>query len=85
MDEIGEIILRLKITELEAQLAVREIERETLNRLIADPDADPAQRVKAELRRDRSLVEWGEIMTELQGRREEYTRVLGIMPHSQRN
>ena len=70
MDRIGEIILRLKIRELEAQLALREIEREALNRKIDDPDTDTLQRYEAELRRDQSLIEWGEIMTALQKLRE---------------
>ena len=40
MDQIGEIILKLKITELEAQLALREIERVRLNWQIDKPEID---------------------------------------------
>lgn len=65
MDQISEIILRLRIVELGAQLALREVERVVLNHEIDDPKTDPSRRLEAQLRRDRSLVEWGEFMTEL--------------------
>lgn len=65
MDQIGEIILRLKITELEAQLVLREIERVGLSRRIDDPGFDPDEKDRAIFRRERTIVEWGEIMTEL--------------------
>lgn len=66
MDQIGEILLQLKTTELEAQLALREIARIALTHEIEDLEKDPLHKREAELRRDRVLVEWGEIMTELQ-------------------
>ena len=66
MDQIGAIILKLKITELEAQLVLREIERAGLNAQIDDPNFDLDEKDRAILRRERVIVEWGEIMTELQ-------------------
>jgi hypothetical protein len=70
MDQVSEILLRLTISERQAQLALREIERVALTREIDDPLTSPDRRPEAMLRRDRSLVEWGEIMTELQDLRE---------------
>ena len=56
----------MKITELEAQLVLREIERAVLNAQIDNPKFDPDEKDRAVLRRHRLIVEWGEIMTELQ-------------------
>jgi hypothetical protein len=85
MDQIGEIILRLKITELEAQLALREIMRVGLNQQIDDPETEGGERYLAALRRDRTIIEWGELMTELQEFRERQTRELELAPHADLN
>jgi hypothetical protein len=65
MDQLSEIILRLRISEREAQLLAREIERTGLKREIEDPATLPDRVQEATLRRERSLVEHGEIMSEL--------------------
>jgi hypothetical protein len=85
MDEIGEIILRLRINELEAHLVLREIERAALNREIGDPKADDDERYRKTIRRDRTVIEWGEVMTELQDLRDRYGRELGLMPRATLN
>ena len=85
MDAIGEIILRLKISELEAHLALREIERVGLNWVIDDPKTDPDEKYRLELRRERVLVEWGEIMIELQELREIQKTALEIVPRGALN
>jgi hypothetical protein len=85
MDQIGEILLKLAITEREAQLALREIERNALNREIEDPRTDPGRRSEALLRRNRSLVEWGAIMTELQDLRDVQQRETTPVPRTVRN
>lgn len=84
MDQIGEIVLKLRITELGAQLALREIERLGLSRQINDPSFDPGEKERAVLRRERTIIEWGEIMTDLQElRRQE--RELSVTPHAKLN
>ena len=65
MHETGEIVRRLQISTLKAQLVLREIERVALNAEIDFPNTSPERRVEATARRDISLIEWGEIMTEL--------------------
>lgn len=85
MEAIGEIILRLKISELEAQLALREIERVGLNWVIDDPKTDPDEKYRLELRRERVLIEWGEIMSELQELREIQKTAHEIVPRGALN
>jgi hypothetical protein len=80
MDPIGEIILRLKISELEALLVLCEIERLGLNREIEDPETTFCKRSDAERRRDRVIVEWGQIMTQLHDLRGRQERELGSRP-----
>ena len=65
MFETEEIIRRLQISTLKAQLVLREIERVALNAEIDSPHTSPERRMEATARRDISLIEWGEIMTEL--------------------
>jgi len=85
MDQIGEIILKLKITELQAQLALRELERVALNLEIDDPATDDDRKHLASIRRDRTVIEWGEIMTELQELRECHARELELTPRADLN
>ncbi len=85
MEAIGEIILRLKISELEAQLALREIERVGLNWVIDDSKTDPDEKYRLELRRERVLIEWGEIMSELQELREIQKTAHEIVPRGALN
>ena len=85
MDQISEILLNLTITEREAQLALREIERNALNREIENPRTDPERRSEALLRRNRSLAEWGAIMTELEHLREAQSRETTLVPRTVRN
>jgi hypothetical protein len=72
----------LKIVQLEAKLALREIMRVGLNRQIDDPETEGGERYLATIRRDRTIIEWGEIMTELQGLRERHTRELEPTPRA---
>jgi hypothetical protein len=85
MDQIGEIILKLKIIEFEAQLALREIERVRLNRAIDDPTTDDDGKYLASIRRDRTIIEWREIMIELQEHRERHARELELTPRADLN
>jgi hypothetical protein len=85
MDQIGEIILRLRINELEAHLVLREIERAALNREIEDPKIDADERYRKTIRRDRTIIEWGEVMTELQDLRERYSRELALLRNVELN
>lgn len=70
MDQIEEIILKIRITELEALLVLCEFERGVLNRRIEDAETDEEDRCTATIRRDRTIIEWGGIMTELHELRE---------------
>lgn len=85
MDQISEIILKLKMSELETQLALRECERVSLNRTIDDPKTDEDERYLTTIRRDRTIIEWGAIMTELQELRERRERDLVIAPRADLN
>jgi hypothetical protein len=85
MDEIEEIILRLKIIQLQAQAALCEMERITWNAKIDDRNTDEDERYIASIRRDRSIVEWGEIMTELQESRDRQARELDLKPRAELN
>lgn len=85
MDQVGEIILRLKINELEAQLALREIERAGLNREIADPATSPERVWESTLQRERSLVKWSEGIIELHNLRNEREREWTFMPRGALN
>ncbi|MGO9619728.1 MAG: hypothetical protein ACLPH3_23980 [Terracidiphilus sp.] len=66
MDEIRERQRLMLIDNLEAQLVVRELERVGLNFEIDSPQIVPERKAEAIARRDVVLVEWGEIMTELE-------------------
>jgi hypothetical protein len=50
---------------LKAHLALHEIERTALSAEINDSNTTPERRAEAIARRDAALVEWGEIMSEL--------------------
>ena len=66
MTEIDRICRLHRLDNLEAQLVVREIERVGLNAQIDSPETTQKRRAEAIARRDASLIEWGEIMTELE-------------------
>ena len=66
MTEIDRICRLLRLDNLEAQVVLREIERVGLNAQIDSPETTRERRAKAIARRDASLIEWGEIMTELE-------------------
>ena len=85
MDQIGDIILKLKIAELETQLALREIERVGLSRQIDDRNTDPDEKDRAILRRERTIVEWGQTMVELQELRERRGCEPELMPRASLN
>jgi hypothetical protein len=61
-----EIWRRLYISELEARLVLCEIRRGQMTAQINSPDTTRKQRTKAVAERDRLIVEWGTIMTELE-------------------
>jgi len=84
MDQLGEIILRLKISELEAQAALRELERDAWNKVIDDPNTSEDGRYRATVRRDRTIIEWGEIIVELEESRERYAREFALDPRGWR-
>lgn len=85
MDEIGEIILRLKIIQLEARAALCEMERVTWSTKTDDPNTDDDERYLASIRRDRTIIEWGEIMTELQELRDIQARLPDLKPRAELN
>jgi hypothetical protein len=85
MDQIGEIILRLKVSELQAHLVLLEIERVALNRKIDDPKTEVDVRYLVTIRRDRTIIEWGELMMELQGMRERHARELELSTRADLN
>jgi hypothetical protein len=66
MEEIDRIWRILVLDNLEAQLVVHEIERVGLNFEIDSPQVTPERKAEAIARRDTVLIEWGEIMTELE-------------------
>jgi hypothetical protein len=85
MDQIGDIILTLKITELKAQIALREIERVGLNRVTEDLKTDEDSRYRATILRERVTIEWGELMTELHELCEVHEEELEIRPRATLN
>ncbi|HLY40504.1 MAG TPA: hypothetical protein VKR52_04780 [Terracidiphilus sp.] len=85
MDQISEIILRLKISELEAQAVLRELERDAWNKVIDDPNTNEDDRSRASIRRDRTIIEWGEIMTELQELRDLQANLPELKPRGELN
>jgi hypothetical protein len=66
MTEIDRICRLLRTDNLEAQLVLREIERVGRNRVIDSPQTTPERKAAAIARRDAALIEWGEIITELE-------------------
>ena len=62
-----------------------EIERVGLSRQIEGPDFDLGERDRAVVRRERVVVEWGEIMVELYELRERYPRELELTPRAKMN
>jgi hypothetical protein len=66
VSEIEEICRRLQLTNLKAQLALREIEHVGLNFEIDSLQTSPERKAEATARRDAALIEWGEIFTELE-------------------
>jgi hypothetical protein len=74
MDEIDRIYCLLRSDHLEAQLVLYEIARVGFNAEIDSPETTPERRAQAIARRDASLVEWGEIMTELEELRNKNSR-----------
>jgi hypothetical protein len=64
MAQMDEIIRRLRMAHLEAQLVVCEIERVGLNFEIDSPQKIRERKTEAVVRRDAVLIEWGKIITE---------------------
>lgn len=65
MDALDDITYRMRVCKLESALALREIEQAALTREIGSPSTIPARKVEAIERRDESLTEWSQILTEL--------------------
>lgn len=65
MDDLDEIRRRLRITNLEARIELREIEAEALVREIRSPLTSAARRAEAIERRTALLTERSAIKTEL--------------------
>jgi hypothetical protein len=65
MDELGEIRLRMRISKLEARLALREIEGAALKREINSPLTSLARRNKASESLDAARSEGANLITEL--------------------
>jgi hypothetical protein len=83
MDQIGEIVLRLKISELEAQLVLREIGHVGPNRQIGILLLIWTKGNSQSCAANASSSKWGEIMVELQDVRERYAQEL--VSRSERN
>jgi hypothetical protein len=67
MDEgLEKIILRLRLSNLEAQLELRGIERAGLSREIESLQTSPGRRAEALARRDVVLAEWLDILAKLE-------------------
>ena len=66
MDVYEEMRRKLMLSMLKAQLALREIERVALTDEIERPDTSPERKADAIARRDATIIEWGEIMSELE-------------------
>ena len=65
-NELDDIIYRMRITKLESKLALREIERECLNRQIATRTLTSDRHVEAKERRDQLQTECAQLLTELE-------------------
>jgi hypothetical protein len=64
---------------------LREIERIGLNRKIEDATTDDDRKYLASIRRDRTIIELGEIMVGLQELRESHARDLELTPRADLN
>ncbi|MGA8669684.1 MAG: hypothetical protein WB679_07400 [Terracidiphilus sp.] len=71
-NELEDIIYRMQITKLESKLALREIERESLNREIATRTLTPDRHVEAIERRDELQTECAQLLTELETLRQSH-------------
>lgn len=65
MDEMDEIRYRLRISKLEAKLALRQIEAEALAREIRSPLTSAPRREQATDLRDAALAESSELLADL--------------------
>jgi hypothetical protein len=65
MDEMDDILHRMRVTNLEARRELCEIERIALDREITYPTTSADRRAEAINRRDEVLGEWAEIVSEL--------------------
>lgn len=72
MDEMDEIRLRMRVSKLEARLALLEIEAAVLSREIASPLTPERRRQEAKESRDTALAQGRTIMTELESLRKSY-------------
>lgn len=73
-DEIGEIRIRMRISNLEARLAMREIEIADLSREIASSLTSSNRREEGIKRRDAEQADWRQIRAELDEMRRSYPR-----------
>jgi multidrug resistance efflux pump len=67
--ELDDIRYRLRVSKLEAQVALLGIERDGLNREIANPRTLTVRRIAAIERRDRASIEWEQRADELNSAR----------------
>ena len=74
-DDLDEIRIRMRISNLEARLAMREIEMAALSREIASPLTSSKRREEAAERRDAEHEDWWQIKTELDELRRAYPRL----------
>ena len=73
-DEMGEIRVRMLISNLEARLEMIEIEIEALNREITSTSTLSKRRAEATKRRDAERADWRRIKAELDELRRSYPR-----------
>ena len=73
-DEMDEVRIRMRISNLEARLAMREIEIAALNREIGRPLTSSIRRAEATEQRDAEQADWWRIKAELDELRRLYPR-----------
>ena len=69
---MDEIHIRLRISNLEARMVMREIEIAALSREIGSPLTSSKRRAEATERRDTEHEQWWQIKTELEALRKAY-------------
>jgi len=69
MDHLDDIRYKMRVSKLEAKLALREIDNAALTREIRSPLISYERRTEAFQRREALQGEWSEIMEELKGLR----------------